>query len=284
MSLRIKEVRKISDSLPIGYYSQNKYLSESHNHLEYEIFILDEGEVLFGIENLEVSLSSGNAIFLDPKTDHYAKLKYPEKEYHFFAITFDSKFFNNYGNTIQKIFENLRFFRFITLTDEIINKLKKYKDLESQKSFGYELYLVNIIIEILYYLIESKQYVEVKHQADTPKKRNINSIEVVLDYIKEHYRENITLQDILEITSYSKSHFIRLFKNNTGMNLTQYINKYRIEKSCLDLIYTDKNITEVAIENGFNNLQYFSKIFKDYMNCTPKKYQSNGRNMITPKK
>lgn len=66
------------------------------------------------------------------------------------------------------------------------------------------------------------------------------------------------------------------------MNLTDFINKYRIEKSCLDLIYTNKNITEIATENGFNTVQYFSKTFKNYMNCTPKQYQRNGKNIIIP--
>ena len=66
------------------------------------------------------------------------------------------------------------------------------------------------------------------------------------------------------------------------MNLTDFINKYRIEKSCLDLIYTNKNITEIATENGFNTVQYFSKTFKTYMKCTPKQYQKNGRSIIVP--
>ena len=57
------------------------------------------------------------------------------------------------------------------------------------------------------------------------------------------------------------------------MNYTDYLNRFRVEKACRDLIYSNKNVTQVATENGFNNIQYFSKIFKKYMECTPKQYQ-----------
>ena len=57
------------------------------------------------------------------------------------------------------------------------------------------------------------------------------------------------------------------------MNVSDYINKYRIEKACLDLIYTRNNITQIATASGFNNIQYFSRKFKEYMKCTPKQYQ-----------
>ena len=66
------------------------------------------------------------------------------------------------------------------------------------------------------------------------------------------------------------------------MNVTEYLNKFRVEKSCLDLIYTDKNITQVACENGFNNIQYFSRVFRQFMNCTPKQYQKKAKDVIVP--
>ena len=91
--------------------------------------------------------------------------------------------------------------------------------------------------------------------------------------------ENLSFDELLQLTNYSKSHFCKIFKDTTGMNLTEYINKYRVERACLELQFTKKNITEIAMQTGFNNIQYFSRIFKEYMdfkvfmNCTPKQYQ-----------
>ena len=109
-----------------------------------------------------------------------------------------------------------------------------------------------------------------------------HAVDAAILFIQQHYRENICLEDLLSVTNYCKSHFIRLFKSTTGYKFTDYVNHYRIEKSCLDLIYTDKNITEIAIENGFNNIQYFSKTFKDYMRCTPMQYKKIGMSVIVP--
>ena len=159
---------------------------------------------------------------------------------------------------------------------------KQIAELEKNNIFGKELFVKSVLFDIMMHVISTKQYVEITNKSEISATRSVSAIDSALYYIREHYRDNITMEDILQISSYSKSHFIRLFKSTTGMNVTDYINKYRIEKSCLDLIYTDKNITEIATENGFNTVQYFSKTFKNYMNCTPKQYQKNGRSIIVP--
>ena len=159
-------------------------------------------------------------------------------------------------------------------------KIRDATQFVNEKAFGHELFVKSVLFDIISCVLLTNQYVEITDNRRAEQRHTVNAIEDTLNYIREHYRENITLDDILKITSYSKSHFIRLFKKNMGMNLTDYINKYRIEKSCLDLIYTSKNITEIATENGFNTVQYFSKMFKNYMKCTPKQYQRNGKNVI----
>lgn len=96
-------------------------------------------------------------------------------------------------------------------------------------------------------------------------------------FLKRKLTELIQLQDVLDLTNYSKSHFIKLFKDVTGYHFTEYLNKYRIERAYLELLYSKKNITEIASDFGFNNIQYFSRVFKQYMNCTPKQFQKNGK-------
>ena len=138
-----------------------------------------------------------------------------------------------------------------------------------------------MLFDILSYLIITNQY-ETVALLRKQTKYNISAIDIAIEYIKDNFADNIELQDVLKLTNYSRSHFIRLFKEHTGMNLVEYINKYRIEKACLELIYSKKNITEIATEFGFNNIQYFSRVFKQYMNCTPKQYQMKGKNSMKP--
>lgn len=270
-----------NSEFPIRIYSHSTYQEQAHHQIEYEIFYIDKGSVEFGIEDSVASAKAGDVIFMHPGTNHYVK-KRDGIDYHYYAMVFDSSVLGAQGDAIRSTLESIRISRFIKLPDAVLMKLRDSSDMVKNKSFGHELFVKSVLYDIISCVILTNQYVEITDSVRPEKRHTVNAIDVTIAYIRDHYRENISLDDVLKITSYSKSHFIRLFKKNMGMNLTDYINKYRIEKSCLDLIYTSKNITEIATENGFNTVQYFSKTFKSYMKCTPKQYQRNGKNIIIP--
>lgn len=270
-----------SNEFPIGLFSQNAYLEQTHHHIEYEIFYIDSGSVEFGIEDSVTTAHAGDVIFMHPGTNHFVK-KIEGIEYHYYAMVFDSSVLGNEGEPVRNTLDSIRVSRFVKIPEEILAKLRHATENERQLTFGHELVVKSVLFDIIAHIINTQQYVEITDSIRAEQSHMVNAIDVTLSYIRAHYRENISLNDVLKITSYSKSHFIRLFKKNMGMNLTDYINKYRIEKSCLDLIYTSKNVTEIATENGFNTVQYFSKTFKTYMKCTPKQYQRNGKNIIIP--
>ena len=270
-----------NSEFPIRIYSQSTYQEQAHHHIEYEIFYINSGSVEFGIEDSVAIAKAGDVIFMHPGTNHYVK-KIDGTDYHYYSMVFDSSVLGAQGEAIRNTLESIRVSRFIKLPDAVLMKLRDSSDMVKNKSFGHELFVKSVLYDIISCVILTNQYVEITDSVRPEKRHTVNAIDVTIAYIRDHYRENISLDDVLKITSYSKSHFIRLFKKNMGMNLTDYINKYRIEKSCLDLIYTSKNVTEIATENGFNTVQYFSKTFKSYMKCTPKQYQRNGKNIIIP--
>ena len=281
MAYNYERMYKGTSEFPIGLFSQTTYLEQAHHHIEYEIFYIDEGSVTFGIEDSVTTANAGDVIFMHPGTNHFVQ-KIEGIKYHYYAMVFDSSVLGAEREPVRNTLDGIRVSRFIKLPEEILKKMRAAAEYEKQGFFGHELFVKTVLFDIIAYVITSNQYVEISKFMMAEQSHNVNAIDVTLTYIREHYRENISLDDILKITSYSKSHFIRLFKKNIGMNLTDYINKYRIEKSCLDLIYTNKNVTEIATENGFNTVQYFSKTFKNYMDCTPKQYQKNGKSIIIP--
>ena len=270
-----------NNEFPIRLYSQSTYLEQAHHHIEYEIFYIDKGSVEFGLEESVTVVHEGDVIFMHPGTNHYVK-KIENTDYHYYAMIFDSSVLGNQGEPVRNTLDSIRVSRFIKLPDAVLMKLRDATIFVKEETFGHELFVKSVLYDIISCVLLTNQYVEISDNLRTEKGHTVNAIDVTLNYIRDHYRENISLDDVLKITSYSKSHFIRLFKKNMGMNLTDYINKYRIEKSCLELIYTSKNVTEIATENGFNTVQYFSKTFKTYMKCTPKQYQRNGKNIIIP--
>lgn len=268
---------------PIGLFSQTIYFDYFHHHIEYELFYLDQGTCIFNIDNTEHHIQAGTVIFIEPGINHYAKPDEDGSNFHYHALVFDPSVFGAKTDTCRLIFEKMKIRRFLNIPPELLKCVEKMTVLQSTESFGRQIQIKSVLMTIISYIIESHQYMEIiPDSAFSRKTSSVSAIDTAIRYIQDHFRENISLDDLLKTTNYCKSHFIRLFKSATGMKFTDYVNMYRIEKSCLDLIYSGKNITEIARDNGFNNIQYFSKTFKEYMNCTPMKYKKNGKDIIVP--
>lgn len=92
-------------------------------------------------------------------------------------------------------------------------------------------------------------------------------------YIKEHYRENITLKRVAQSVFISPSRLSTVFKKETGIGLNNYIQKIRIEKACELLKDPAIKIYEIAWMVGFNEEKYFFSAFKKEKKTTPQNYR-----------
>lgn len=96
----------------------------------------------------------------------------------------------------------------------------------------------------------------------------------VCDYISEHCCEDLTLDDIADLSGFSKFHFSRLFKQFTNASFYKYLNKKRIENAEKLLVNKEITITEVALQSGFSSLSAFIRMFKIIKECTPTEFKS----------
>lgn len=91
-----------------------------------------------------------------------------------------------------------------------------------------------------------------------------------IDYIHNHYHENLNLTQLARIACFSKFHFHRLFHAMVGETLNDFIQRIRLERSVPKLTgYPSKSITEIALECGFSCSQNFAKAFKARYGVTP---------------
>ena len=266
---------------PVAVFSQKAYLPDMHHHIEYELFCLDKGTAEVIVDNESKVLFAGDAVFFNPSDEHCIRTVKEDISFHYVAIVFDISVLGGENDPCRIFFESIRVNRFLDIPKTFITKMKKVAEARKENQPGNELFIKTLIFEAVSYISQSNQYKTVS-TIYTLEKYNIAAVDAAIAYIKEHYRENITAIDVMSNTNYSRSHFSRLFRKTVGLNIIEYINKYRIEKSCLDLIYTDKNITQIALDNGFNNIQYFSRVFLQFMNCTPKQYQKGALDVVVP--
>ena len=273
------ENKRDRQPVAVDFLYQNNYPDEPFRQIEYEVLFVGEGggNIFFGDEVSEIHV--GDFVFINSYEEHYFKQNDSEGAFHCYRILFDISTLGSEGDSCRSFFEGIRLCRFLKMPPELEQRFVNVGALRKD-SDGMEIILRSILLDIISYAVETEQYEEFSRILKK-EKRNISAIDNAIHYIQDNYSENINLGEILNLTNYSKSHFIRLFKDSTGMNVSEYINKYRIEKACLDLIYTNNNITEIATATGFNNIQYFSRKFKEYMKCTPKQYQKKKKKMTS---
>lgn len=94
-----------------------------------------------------------------------------------------------------------------------------------------------------------------------------------MEYIKLHYREELTLQDVADSIHVSKSYLSNLFKKQSGHNFIDYLIDLRLHEAKRLLIQNEIKIYEAAERSGFNDVKYFSKLFKKMTGMTPVEYR-----------
>ena len=94
-----------------------------------------------------------------------------------------------------------------------------------------------------------------------------------IEYIIRHLHSHISLEETADSLKISGAHLSRLFKKETGITFSDYVNKLKIEESTSLLLYTEYSDIEISNMLGFSSQSYFIKIFKKYTGTTPKKYK-----------
>ncbi|MGM0876222.1 MAG: helix-turn-helix domain-containing protein [Bacillota bacterium] len=97
-------------------------------------------------------------------------------------------------------------------------------------------------------------------------------VKKAVDYIDLNIENHLTLNDIAATIHVNPSHLSRKFKRETNMNIIDYINQKRVEEAKLYLQRGNISITEIAFMVGFNDLNYFSRVFKKFTSLTPSQY------------
>lgn len=93
------------------------------------------------------------------------------------------------------------------------------------------------------------------------------------DYIYNHINERITINELAEYTSLSPSYLSRLFKQNLGISISDYIREKKIEKAENLLKYSDYSLIDIANYLAFSSQSHFIQTFEKYIGLTPKKYR-----------
>lgn len=136
----------------------------------------------------------------------------------------------------------------------------------------YELSTKETIYEIKYWLLQI--YFQIIDYYIKTKCSNKKSLDKIIEYINKNYKRDIGINDISDAVGLSYSHVRKIFKDEVGENIIDYINNIRITEAKEMLIKTDLSIKNIAINLGYNNDQSFTRFFKKYEGITPGEYRN----------
>lgn len=241
----------------------NNISDYEHFHGLFEFYYLKEGNATYLINDKIYNLVKGDIMIIPPNTLHKTVYSYNRERILFYL---DSRYLNPLPEAHLMLPTEPVFFHSgnNSRSEAIFEEMMKEAD-ESKNS----LYTVVLICELLILLKRTAQNTKsIYESADLPE-----LISKVLGYITANYHKDISLQSISKLFYVNPSYLSRLFKKHTGFTFCNYLNQYRIKEANILLTTTDKHITEIALECGFNSSNNFCKCYRKIMETSPLKYR-----------
>lgn len=106
-------------------------------------------------------------------------------------------------------------------------------------------------------------------------------VEKTAAYIDGHLKEDLSLERLAKEMHYSKFYLERVFKENMGCTVYQYIKRRRLTEAARELLETDKPIVEIAFEARYSTQQAFTLAFRQVYACSPQKFRSIGKEPVS---
>lgn len=135
------------------------------------------------------------------------------------------------------------------------------------------------LLELLHALGESKDYhvLASSSYARTVSDTDSRKLGKVLNYIDNHYKEDIRLPQMAEMADLSPTSFSKFFTRHTHVSFTDYVVEKRIGFAAHQLIYTDNTISEISYDSGFQTPSNFNRLFLSRKGCTPSQFRESYR-------
>ena len=264
----------------IRYSEDNPAAQGPHLHSLYEIYYFQEGKCRYTIGDHRYELRPGDVLIMDGSTPHGAN---PDRNvpYRRTSVHFDPDYAERlcsvFGIDLLKHFRNGSH-RLLRLTasqqSAIQEKLETIIALDSQANDLAFNRLHALFLDLLLMIheictISHNQSVNVSR----PAKEKI--VWEILQFIEHHYREEFRLESLEKKLHLSKNHLSRIFREVTGIRITEYLNQRRINQAMVMLQSKHKRrtIQTIGLEIGFKTHGHFTRVFKQYTGYSPQQFR-----------
>lgn len=273
-----KELVNYPSNLPINitYQSIREYPIHWHNSIEI-IYVL-QGSIKISIDTDNFELYENELEIINVDESHSI---YSDNDNRLLIFHIDPNFLSKYYKDIKNLYfytntsdegaqDGLEYDTFRKLLSELLYEFV-------QKLENYDEEIENILIDLLFHLINNFHYLIYEQTDLKDNKEQLDRYHRISKYIYNNYSNNITLQEIAKKEFLSPHYLSHEIKNATGSSFTSLLNLTRVEESVKLLLNSDMSISEICSEVGFSHTRYLNKHFKHYYGCTPLQFRRKNK-------
>lgn len=261
-----------------------------HWHYQFQLTYVLRGTISVFLDQQIIDLHQGQGIYLNPEVLHMIRDRY-DSDAMFVTLNVSPRLLTSFPNSVfersyvRPVFHSSAADAVvldpgISWQKKILDSAKSIAQAYKQKDFGWELAasssLYTLWKELVCHLQQSIEKGDAPAAKEARLRRN-QRIKEILAYIREHFTEKITLDEIAEYLHLSTNECCRFFKKNMNCTLFEYITEYRLGKSMELLEHTDLPVSQIAYESGFGSSSYFIEKFRKNVGMTPAAFRKARR-------
>lgn len=235
-------------------------LVQSHWHEEIELLFIVKGKINLFCDRFSAEAEAGDVVCIPSNLVH--KMENIDEPCDYYCALIKPAFLQGFNTTALPPYpiiskeENIA-----SLMDTVISEHYQKNEYYSTIVHGALLSVLSLFMR--YNTTSSSNPIRLKVGIQA------NRLQPALSYIHEHFTEKITIQQMCELTNFSKPHFCKNFRQMTGTSLVEYLNKLRCEYALHLIQSNDYTISQCAELCGFHNLSYFTRRYKEYFGYLP---------------
>lgn len=255
-----------------------------HSHNYFQVYYVISGRLTHHLENTTAELTAGDIFILPPNQPHY--IETPGGEVDFYSLSFMPDYFQTVKEGNKLILDFLSYLQSeqaerieprISLsyedtgfTEALLGRI--FSEFSGNKTGKNE--IIKESVSVLLSLF-ARVYFE-ENATALVAKENRQLVMHSIEYIKNHFDEELTLGEIVHRSAMSKTNFCTIFNSVTGMPFKEYLNRYRVERAA-ELIAAGEKISIAGAACGYSDFSTFYRNFKKYKEISPAEFAKKSR-------
>lgn len=272
---------ELDENLPIKllyfYYDKQIHSKLKHWHRSLEIIIPIIGHTVLeeydGKKANKIKIESGSFYIINSRNIHSFNSNNRSLIYEGYALQISYDYLKSLCNIDSYCFLQPD----SQIKDEILTIIMTIIDEYESKDIFKSIIIRSHVDNLIYLLLKNlaqmnNDYLKIKSN------KNSLRINKIINYINNHYNEEIKISEVSEYFGISRTYLAKFFKDNIGKSMKEYIIDVKLKHSIDDLLMTDYPIIDIAFNNGFLNIKSFNFYFKKKYHKTPKQYRKEFKN------